>query len=191
FMSKYYLTPDNTPEISGLLWPNPKQIETFTMTDQNDNEFGIDNLRGKWSFVFFGYTNCPDVCPITMSVLKQVNEQLIASGIPEVFQIIFVSVDPQRDSVTKLNEYINFFNPEFIGLGGDIEQLESLTGQIGIAYMYGLPEEDGEYLVDHTSSIFLLDPQARLVSILSPPHQSDSIVGRFQEITRFINNNTP
>ena len=187
-MNRYYQNQAQIISPNGVFWPNPKQIGPFTMIDQDNNEFGIEQLQGKWSFVFFGYTNCPDVCPITMSVLKQVDEGLGNTDITDDIQVVFVSVDPERDTIDNLKGYIDFFNPGFTGLGGSVDQLESLSSQIGIAYMYGIPDEDGHYLVSHTSSIFLLDPQARLISILSPPHQSENIINRFIEISRFIIN---
>ena len=80
-----------------------------------------------------------------------------------------MTIDPERDTTSRLKEYLDFFEPEFIGLGGSIEQVNSLTEQIGITYLHHLPQADDNYLVDHTSSVFLLDPQARLVSIFSAP----------------------
>ena len=191
YLQPFYQQPVSQNEMEGVFWPEPKRIGPFTMQDQDNNEFTITQLQGKWSLLFFGYTNCPDVCPITMSVLQQVHDQLQPPNNEEAFQMIFVSVDPQRDTTDKIQSYINFFNPEFIGLGGTLDQLEGLSNQIGIAYIHNLPDEDGNYLVEHTSSIFLLDPNARLVSILSPPHNSETISNRFIEITRFLKSQSP
>ncbi len=151
--------------------------------DQDGKSFNVENLHDKWSLIFFGYTHCPDVCPISLTVLDQFYNKVTDK---ENIQIIFVTVDPERDTPERLKEYLAFFEPGFVGLGGTIDQITSLTDQIGIAYLYQLPQSDGSYLVDHTSSIFLFDPQARLVSIFSAPHSVDEIHSRFSEIREFL-----
>ena len=172
------------PQVEGLLWPNPKQIRAFTTTDQNGKIFGLDRLRGKWTFLFFGYTHCPDVCPLTLAVLNeflnQVNDRY------RDLQVIFVTVDPQRDDSQRLKKYVNYFNPGFVGLGGSIEQIESLTSQLGVAFEYGKKSADGNYPVDHSASIFLSDPAGRIVAVFTSPHQVDSIRERYKIIRDFI-----
>ena len=173
------------PGIEGLFWPNPKQIQDFNTIDQQGNAFGYDQMNGKWSLVFFGYTNCPDVCPVTMSVMADAHNQLGIDN--EDLQIIFVTVDPERDTTDKLSRYVSYFNEEFIGLGGDIEMINSLTRQIGVAYYINNEEQSDNYLVDHSASLFIIGPKVRLVGKLSPPHQKDNIIKQFTKIKDFIN----
>lgn len=172
--------------VAGLLWPNPKQIDEFTLVDQNGEDFSLDDLKGHWSFLFFGYTHCPDVCPVTMTLMNGVYNQLTANNALEDVQVIFVTVDPARDTTQRLQEYMGFFNRDFIGLGGSMEQVETLVTQIGIVYLYGAESDTGEYLVDHTSSLFLLAPDASLVSIISPPYTVESILERFDTVSTFL-----
>src|SRR5690606_8150280 len=113
--------------IEGLLWPEPKQIGEFTTVDHKGKEFDLNNLEGQWSLLFFGYTYCPDVCPLTLSVLNE----FYKTREPDEVQIVFVTVDPERDTTTRLAEYIGYFNDEFTALGGSIEQVRSLASQIG------------------------------------------------------------
>ena len=148
----------------GLFWPNPKQI------------------NGKWSFIFFGYTNCPDICPITMSVMVDVYRNLTTEF--DDIQTIFVTVDPERDTKEKLSSYVNFFDKNFIGLNGEPENKNSLVRQIGIAYFSN--KEKDNYLVDHSASIFVIDPKMRLIAKLSPPHQLEKIIDQFKNIKRFV-----
>ena len=171
--------------IEGLFWPNPKQINDFNTLDQTNKPFGLEQLKGKWSFIFFGYTHCPDVCPITMSVMNEAYKQLSAQH--DDLQIIFVSVDPERDTSEKLAQYVSYFNDAFIGLGGSKEKVDSLTKQIGVAYFHNNEEQTEEYLVDHSASIFIFDPKARFVGKLSAPHESSKIIKQFTEIKNFIN----
>lgn len=175
-------------QIQGLMWPNPKSLQPFTTIDQNGREFGLGNLQGKWSFLFFGYTRCPDICPITLTIMDKVYKQLESMQQQSEVQMIFVSVDPERDTSEQLHSYVSYFNKGFVGLGGSLEQIQALTRQIGIAYFHEQPTATGDYMVDHSASIFLIDPQGQLIAILSAPHQAEDILSRFLEIRPFIEN---
>lgn len=177
-------TTQANPGIEGLFWPNPIQINAFSMLDQNGDSFTQEQLRGKWSFIFFGYTHCPDVCPVTMSVMADVYKQLAPEH--DNIQVIFASVDPERDTTEKLSAYVSYFNEHFIGLGGNTDMVNSLTKQISIAYYLNKEDNADNYLVDHSASIFLFDPKARLVGKLSAPHQKDTIIKQFKSIQQFI-----
>jgi len=171
--------------IEGLFWPNPKQINDFATLDQTGTSFDLDNIKGKWSFIFFGYTHCPDICPITMSVMNEAYKKLSVEH--DNLQVIFVSVDPDRDTTEKLAQYVSYFNTDFIGLGGNTEMVDSLTKQIGVAYYLNKEEQAEGYLVDHSASVFLFDPKARLIGKLSAPHESNKIIKQFTTIKEFIN----
>jgi len=184
--SANYYKPDTKQGITGMLWPNPKQLRQFATIDHAGDVFGLDNLRGKWSFLFFGYTHCPDICPLTLAVLDQVHKQLDNARQASDVQIIFVSVDSARDQSQQLAEYVSYFNQDFIGLGGTPEQVQSLASQIGVLYIIGEEAADGGYLVDHSASLFLIDPDGRLIAVFSAPHQADPIVSRFEKIKTFL-----
>jgi len=174
--------------IPGLLWPNPKQITAFHLIDQNSETFDLEKLKGHWSMIFFGYTHCPDVCPITMTLLKSVVGELSIHNEP-LPQVIFVTVDPERDTPQHLADYVAYFNPDFLGLSGSKENISALTRQLGILAMK-VPDKnatnDTEYLMDHSASILLLDPEARLTGIFSAPHDSVDIKQRYLAIRHFI-----
>ena len=172
-------------KIQGLMWPDPKILLPFSTIDEDGQEFSLQNLKGKWSFLFFGYTNCPDICPITLNVLNQVHKELRIENTTDT-QTIFVSVDPERDSSEQLKQYVSYFNEDFIGLGGTNEQVQSLTGQMGIPFFLQEPSEQGNYLVDHSSSIFLISPMGHMIAVISAPHQVEDILSRFRQIKRFI-----
>jgi len=172
--------------MEGVFWPNPKQIGQFQTIDHLGENFGVEQLKGKWSILFFGYTYCPDVCPITMSIMSDVQARLEQDGIVDDTQLLFVTVDPLRDTADRLATYINHFDNRILGLGGTKQQVDSLVSQIGVVYLHGIPNKDGYYLVDHTASLFLIDPDARLVSIFSTPHDAETISTRFFEIKSFL-----
>jgi len=174
-------------QIEGMMWPESKSLLPFSTTDQNGMEFGLQNLQGKWSFIFFGYTHCPDICPITLTVFDDVYEKLRTNQQQADVQMIFVSVDPERDTIEQLHDYVSYFNENFIGLGGSLEQIQSLTGQMGIAFFHEQPSATGDYLVNHSASVFLVDPLGQLIAIMSAPHSADDILSRFFKIKAFIN----
>ena len=183
YFASYYQA-QARPDIQGLLWPNPKQLRAFATIDDNGRVFGLDRLQGKWSFLFFGYTHCPDVCPLTLAVLNQVFNQEKHRN--QDVQVVFVTVDPNRDDAQRLKDYVNYFNPAFIGLRGNMDQIQSLTSQVGVVFAYEKKTEDGNYIVNHSAAIFLIDPEGRVVAVFTAPHQVDSIRNRYKMIRDFI-----
>ncbi|HHJ17456.1 MAG TPA: SCO family protein [Gammaproteobacteria bacterium] len=173
----------NPPELQGVLRPEPRPLHAFELTDQHRQPFNLERLKNKWSFVFFGYTYCPDICPTTLSTLTGVVKQLQTDpqGLSNI-QVVFVSVDPRRDTPEVLESYLKYFNPAFLGITGAQQAIDSLTRQFGAGYMLEPETPSGEYLVNHTSSIFLVDPHGQLLASFSPPHDPDTIVEQFRQI---------
>ncbi|EDN69292.1 electron transport protein SCO1/SenC [Beggiatoa sp. PS] len=161
----------------------PLAVPTFTLTDQQNSPFTEKELRGHWSFLFFGYTYCPDICPTTLAILAQVDKLLLDKKVLPHPRVIFVSVDPLRDTPQKLANYVAYFNPAFLGITGEEEQLQILTRPLGIAYQRSPGTETSEnYLIDHSASILLVNPQGQVQAIVSPPHQPATIAEDYQKI---------
>ena len=181
----YWMLPDKTvpPELQGVLRPEPRPLRTFELSDQYRQAFNLERLKGEWSFVFFGYTYCPDICPTTLSVLTGVVKHLQTDpqGLTNI-QVVFVSVDPQRDTPDILEAYLKYFNEAFQGVTGAQQDIDSLTRQFGAGYMIEPETRPGEYLVSHTSSIFLVDPYGQLIAAFPPPHDANTIVEQFRQI---------
>jgi protein SCO1/2 len=186
----YYRPVEHPRRIQGMFWPDPKPLYPFLTVDDTGARFGLDRLKGKWSFLFFGYTHCPDVCPITLSVMSQVYEKLQRRGLGSEVQMLFITVDPERDTTSRLAEYVHKFDSAIIGLGGSMTQIQSLAGQIGVASVKDETDEHGNYLVDHSTALFLIDPEGRLISLFSAPHDANSIVSRFLRIRYFVGQQT-
>jgi protein SCO1/2 len=161
------------PRIQGLVLKIPRQIAVPQLTKDDSRPFTSSDLKGRWTLVFFGYTHCPDICPMTMNVLAEAKKKA-ASDFP---QVVFVSVDPQRDSVDMLGDYVHYFDPEFIGVTGDEQMIQALALQMSVMYsrMPGTSGEDDDYLVDHSSSVLLVNPEAKLAAFLKAPHTPSSI----------------
>ena len=183
--SRHQEAPARTnPGIEGLLWPGPRSILPFTVTDHLGNPFGRDQLSGKWSFLFFGYTHCPDACPITLAVLKDFYAKLVRENAARDVQIIFVTVDPARDTQEQMANYVRYFNDKFIGLTGTEEQIAALTQQLGVLFYKA--DNNADYAVDHSASVFLISPAGAWVGVFSPPHNADDMHERFNAIRKFI-----
>lgn len=175
----------NVPD--GLLWPNPKPFPEVTLYDHNGEPFTRTNLKGQWSLLFFGFTHCPDICPQTLSTLDRLEQRLRERGMDaNQLRTVFISVDPKRDKPKRLNEYVTYFNEDFIGVSGQPEALDKLTRALGAVYQIEKPDAEGDYLVDHSASVFLLDPQARLVAIFTTPHEPAAMADRFMAFRDFI-----
>ena len=182
-LAAMYQGQEPEPTVPGLLWPGPKTLGAFSVIDHDNNPFTLADLRGKWSLLFFGFTHCPDICPVTLAVMDKTHSQLDQA---RDVQFVLVTVDPDRDTSERLEQYLSSFNPEFIGLGGSAEQIAGLTGQIGLPYFRDKTQDEENYLVDHGASLFMIDPLGRLVGIFSAPHDALDVTDRFNRIREFI-----
>lgn len=158
----------------GFAYPQPKAINDFVLTDHNGAAFDVERLKGRWTFVYLGYTFCPDVCPITLAELNQVSENLAAKSGDEDVRYVFVSVDPQRDTLARLKEYTEYFNPRFLGATSeDNAQLEVVARNLAMVFVpVEGPQEDPNYLVDHSSSVALIGPDAKLHALFTAPQKA-------------------
>ena len=167
----------------GTLLPDGKPIGDFQLTDHRGQPFTLNNLKGNWTFAFFGYTHCPDVCPTTLSLLNSVAQRLQPSG--ENVRFVMVTVDPERDTPEKLGKFVTYFNGDFTGVSGDEAALQGLTKQLGIMYMRVNEETNpASYLVDHSAGVFLFDPDGRYHAVFTPPLTVDAIATDFLAMAR-------
>ena len=173
------------------LFSTPRAFPDFTLADHRGNVFSNGNLKDNWSFIFFGFTHCPDVCPLTLSTIDKVmnnlsaNEDISATG-------IFVSVDPKRDTQEKLSSYVQHFNQDMIGLSGNYEKLSALTQALGVVYTTPDMDEKENYVIDHSAHIFVVAPNGNLVALFGTPHEMNTITNDFKILHAYYNqqNNT-
>jgi len=168
------------------VFPAPRPLPDFTLTDHTGAPFGPQRLQGGWHILFFGFTHCPDVCPSTLAALTSARRQL--TDLPPAQQpgVVLVSVDPQRDTPERLAEYVAFFDPEFVGVTGDPAVLAELTRQLGVAVVVGEPDAAGQYTIDHTGTLFLVDPQGRLAAVFGMPHTPDGIAHDYRQVLEHV-----
>ena len=169
------------------LQANPRELPAFSLTNHLNAPFSNKDLKGTWNLIFFGFTNCPDVCPLTLSILDQVTNEL--ENFDTLPRSIFISVDPKRDQPAKLKEYVEHFNQDMIGLTGSKEQIDRLTQSLGAIYAIANNSSDN-YLVDHSAHIFVIAPDGKMVALFSTPHDAKVIADDFKIISALYDNYT-
>lgn len=172
---------------SATIFPDEfKQLPAFSLPYGDNKLLNEANFKDKWSVLFFGFTHCPDICPNTLNEMNGVVTQLSQDQLP-VPQIVFITVDPQRDTVEKMAEYVGYFNEDFIGVSGDLTDITALTTQLGIVASYTADADGGTgYSVDHTASMLVIDPELRVRAKLNPPHKIETITADLKTLmTRY------
>lgn len=165
------------------LFPEPKPLTAFALTDHKNRVFDLASLKGKWSFLFFGFTHCPDVCPTTLAVLAHARDKIAKNTVgAEDIQFVFISVDPNRDTAGKLGQYVDYFDTTFLGVTGNDAQIGNLAGQLGAAYQVAIKPGIENYPVYHSAAVFLLDPRARYHAVFTPPLDAEAISRRFKVV---------
>ncbi|MBF0614580.1 MAG: SCO family protein [Magnetococcales bacterium] len=177
------LPPDPTlnmdKELVGVMLPSPRELQPFTLTDHNMQPFTPKRLQGKWTIAFFGYTHCPDVCPVSMGLLAEAFS--ILEKRPKAIQGVqgvFITVDTERDTPELLKAYVPYFHPDFLGVTGTQDAIHAFAKQVG-AY-YALPpksdNKDESQLISHSSVFFLFDPQGRFTALFQPQLHQPAIM---------------
>lgn len=188
--ARYFMSP-HTPAYgikppAHYLQPG-KPLTGFNLIDYDRKPFTLARFKHKWTFLFFGYTNCPDVCPTTLLMLGKVWNKLPAQAKKDPApQMVFVSVDPRRDTPERLKKYVTFYHPGFIGVTGKATQINKLTHQVGVQYSF-TNNPDGSYTVNHSAQIILVDPRGEMRAVFSPPQKVDELVNGYVRIRNYYN----
>lgn len=172
------------PELQGILWPVAHPVAPFRMRTQHGDAFDAGDLRGQWNFVFFGYLQCPDVCPTTLQSLRDFRRQLLAADpAASSHRFVFVSVDPGNDTAARVGPYLAYFDSDFIGLLGSAEELAGLARSLAAMYAE-YRDQRGRRSMDHTTSVMVVDPAGRVVAALPAPHDPVVMRQRFLALQR-------
>jgi protein SCO1 len=172
-------------ELQPILWPEPRPVSEFTLENQHGDAFTHTDLQGRWSFLFFGYLECPDVCPTTLHVMRELRAQLEASGVADDYQFVFISVDPGRDTPARIGSYLDHFDSAFVGVSGPAPELERLARSVAVKYVEVVDADSGSRAIDHTSSLLVVDPLGRITAAFPPPHRPDRMRGQFEQLRRY------
>lgn len=174
----------SAPETATVL-PRPVELPEFVLEDHRGESFSRERLTGRTSLVFFGFTSCPDICPLTLQRLVSMRSRLAESGEDSIPEIVFVSVDPERDTREKIAAYAAAFGDGLTGLRGPLEQIDGLAGALG-AY-HARPESDDGYTVEHSSAVFVVDDQGRYHAVFSSPTDVDALVDDWPRLLKALN----
>jgi protein SCO1/2 len=150
-------------------------VADFALIDHTGTPVTPAVFQGQWDLVFFGFTRCPDICPLTLQALSDARRQLEAAGFEPLPRIVLVSVDPERDSPEALAEYVRYFGETNLGITGELDEVRKLTSSLGIFFEKN-QREDGTYSVDHSSAVLLFDPDGNLRALFSSPHTVENYV---------------
>ena len=173
----FLLRPQPAALVRATVLDEPIALPDFRLTDHRAEAFTRSRFEGRASLVFFGFTNCPDICPVTLQKLAVVRRRLAEQSPPDTLpDIVFVSVDPARDDVESVAAYARAFGEGVIGVTGDLAEIDKLTGALGI--YHARPEAgDGSYTVEHSAAVIVVNERAEFHAVFSAPHDVDVIVG--------------
>ncbi len=161
-----------------------RALPEFELVNQDGETFNRDDLLGKWHLIFFGYTHCPDICPSSLQTLADMTAAINDEDVSNALRVIFVSVDPDRDKPALLKDYVQYFNPGFIGATGTAPNLDQLTRSIGVSYFIDRSDVDQtSYEVAHSAAFVLLNPSAQFAGLFSAPHDSQALA---RDLTKLV-----
>ncbi|WP_318010322.1 SCO family protein [Modicisalibacter tunisiensis] len=155
----------------------------FELVDENGRDVSAEDYLGKNTILYFGYTHCPDVCPITLAGLATAIRKVDAE-VRDDIQVLFVSVDPGRDTPDVMKRYTNYFGPQFIGLTGSTAQIDELTNRYRITYEYGDKDEEGNYDVSHSSAAFAFNKQGEAEFMIRDSDPTANVVADLSRLAK-------
>ena len=158
-----------------------RPLPPMAFIDQDARPFGLEQLRGHWSILFFGFTSCPDICPTTLALLAQVEKKLGDLPAEQRPHIVLVSVDPKRDTPERLAQYVKSFSPTFTGITGEQSAVQEFALKMGVPVAIS-EQPGGNYTVDHSAAIFVVDPNGALRALSSTPHEVPIIAEDYRSI---------
>jgi protein SCO1 len=165
--------------------PQPRDLPPLDLVDQDNRPLPRDFLRNRWTVVFFGFTQCPDVCPTTLATLAQMKKKLADLPAEQQPRVLLVSVDPERDTAAILKPYVTFFDPSFLGATGTL----AATGQAATAFSVPfakVPLPDGGYTMDHGAGLFVVSPAGALAAYSSPPFDAAVLARDFRKVVQYF-----
>lgn len=173
------------PRTGALMLHAPKPLPDFSLTDTGGASFTRAQLIGHWSLLYFGYTHCPDACPTTLATLDKVSRMFSRLPPAKRPHVYFISVDPKRDNLQLLKNYALYFNADFTGVTGSVDNLRSLTTPLGMDFSYEKPDKQGNYGVVHSTAVVLVDPEAEETALYTPPLDAKRMAADYVNIIRY------
>ncbi|MCA9938423.1 MAG: SCO family protein [Anaerolineales bacterium] len=184
FLIRFLLTGSlfGTQPFHGVVLQSPQQAVNFTLMGPDEQPVSLNDFRGKVVLLYFGYTFCPDACPATLSVLKEVRQQLGRRA--DDVQVVMITVDPERDTPTRLADYVRSFDPTFVGLSGTLDQTSAVATDYGIFFEKQPGTAATGYLVDHTATVAAIDKDGYLRLIFLFDMSAEEIAADVRRLLR-------
>ena len=180
-MNQPVIMNDEQLRVNGaIVLDRPRIFSDFELIDHRGEVFKIARFQDTWTMVFFGFTHCPDICPTTLAFLNETYSKLKESE-KEKLQVVMISLDPERDTVEKLAEYVPYFNDHFIGVTGNKHLIRRLTAEINIAYNK-VPLEADDYTIDHSTQLVLINPKGHYHGFFKAPHSETMLRSTWRSI---------
>lgn len=198
-LSRHYSSSSNankvdlSPQMFGIGSKKVKKLSSINLVDDEGRQLGPSSFQGKWHLVLLGFTSCPDVCPFTLANLSAVHDKISEHAVPkDIPTVILISVDPHRDKIADLRNYVRHFNPKFRAATGTKEMIDQFVKGIGGFYEFVPKKDDNTYRVNHSAEVFVVDPLGRVVESLNPPLVPHVTATKFQKmISLFHKTNAP
>lgn len=181
FMQLAFQAPSAIPQRATLL-PQAMTLPQFSLRDHHGAAFDNESFKGRWSLVFFGFTNCPDICPVTLQQLAIARKRVLQGGADRFPEIVLISVDPERDTPQVMAEYVANFGPGVTGVTGSLEEIRSLTSSLGI-YFHKSMSGAGHQNVEHSAAVMLINKSGEMSALFSAPHDVAHFVNDIPLIT--------
>lgn len=171
-------------EYGTVILPQPRAPSSFRLVRDDGAPFTETDLEGSWTFAYFGFTNCPDICPVTLAVLAQARRELAEDEDLEPFDVALFTVDPERDTPEVLAEFVHYFHPDFFGVTGEHGVLASLAREVSVAFAKVPSEQDPDgYVVDHTGNIVIFNPRGHYHGYIRLPHTTERVLTAYRTLS--------
>lgn len=170
---------------SATILPQPRALPPLDLVDQDNRPLPRDFLRDRWTLVFFGFTQCPDVCPTTLATLAQMKKKLADLPAEQQPRVLLVSVDPERDTPAILKPYVTFFDPSFLGATGTLAATTQAAAAFSVAFAK-VPLPAGGYTMDHSAGLFVVSPAGALAAYASPPFDATVLARDFRKVVQYF-----
>ena len=164
-----------------VLLPEPAPVAAFQLETHKGGQFHAEDLAGHWTYLFFGFTNCPHICPTTVALMAEAEAQIRALPKGEAFRGLFISVDPERDDAASIAAFLERFSDSFLGLRGARSEILKVAQDVNVAFAR-LPDGQGGVTVEHSTQIVLIDPQGRYRGFIKRPRKAEALVSAFHRL---------
>lgn len=165
-----------------ILLPQSRALPALSLTDENGEQQAVDQLKGRWTLLFFGYTFCPDICPTTLAELRQLKSQLPPEALARL-QVTMVSIDPHRDTPAQLKQYLGYYNAGYTGLTGELAQIQRLANAVSIPFIPGDTSKQ-HYTVDHSGNLALIGPDGRQRGFIRAPLNPAKLAAQLPQVLK-------